>query len=190
MEEEKLDVILQRAVSMGLNCDAGTLGKLRQVPLLYLARMMGKYLTYEKHITEALSVLSLATAKRENLQDDEAVVVLKFFSGKLSSLQTVETSVECIARVIEALSTQRPCSENVFAELAHGFLANVRFQALPTNVRRSGFKIINYMLSEASAPWLTTPVLRLLLEAMDAEGEPELVAKMFEFSLLYKYLCG
>ncbi|RNE99184.1 putative folate/biopterin transporter [Trypanosoma rangeli] len=181
MLEENLDVALEKAVSLGLNCDADTLKKLRQVPLLYLSRMMGTYLTNEKYIIEALSLLSLATAGRESLLDEEAVVVLKFFSGKLSSLQIVETSVECIARVIEDLSMQRPCSKNVFAELANGFLPNVRFQALPTKVRRSGFKIINYMLSEASVPWLTTPVLRLLLEAMDGEGEPELVVNTFEF---------
>ncbi|EAN86301.1 hypothetical protein, conserved [Trypanosoma cruzi] len=185
MSGEKVDDKIERAISMGLNCDEETFEKLRQVPLLQLCRMMSRYLTDEKHIIEALFVLSLATTRRKTLLDEEAVFVLKFFLGKLSSLRTIETSVECITRVIEYLSSQRPCSKIVFTELANGFLPNVRLQALPTRVRRSGFKILKYMVSEATVPWLTTPVLRLLLEAMDEEGEPELVLHTFE---LYYFL--
>ncbi|KAH9584055.1 MMS19 [Trypanosoma melophagium] len=160
--------------------DDETTGKLRKVPLLQLSRMMSTYLTDEKQVVNAISLLACVTIGRENLTNDEAEVVLKFFIAKLSTMHTVEAAVESMALVVKDLSCKQPCCEIIFKLLSDGFLQNVRFQALPNKVRRHGYNILMFMVSRETLPWFTTSFLRLLLDAIDEESEPELVMCAFE----------
>ncbi|KEG12914.1 putative folate/biopterin transporter [Trypanosoma grayi] len=184
MKGEKSDALVERAMSMGIDCDADTLEQLRQVPLLHLTQLMSTHLTDEKHVVSALLVLARATTGRDCLTDEEAVVILRFFTGKLTSLPNVEAAVESISLVVEDLSTQRSCTKMLFDVLSDGFLRNVGFQALPTKIRRCGYKIFMFMVTKKTMPWLATPFLRLLLNALDGESEPELVMHALDLQYL------
>ncbi|ORC86809.1 putative folate/biopterin transporter [Trypanosoma theileri] len=185
MLEEEVKTWLERVMLSGPTTnnnsdDDETLRKLRKVPLLQLSCMMSTYLTDEKQVSNALSLLARTTVGRDNLTNEEAEVVLKFFEGKLSTIQTVEAAVESIALVVKDLSCKQPCSEKIFKLLSDGFLQNVRFQALPNKVRRHGYDVLMFMVSKETLPLFTTSFLRLLLDAIDEESEPELVMSAFE----------
>ncbi|RHW70829.1 Dos2-interacting transcription regulator of RNA-Pol-II [Trypanosoma brucei equiperdum] len=180
MSVEEVDTLLQGVVTCGTNADEVTLEKLRGIPLLQLSRMMGKYLTGEEHVVNAVRVLGLATVNRRDRTIEEVDVMLRFFSRKLSSMQTIAVAVESTALLVRELSSEGPCTSDVFNVLHTEFLQSFSLQALPTNVRSWGYDVLRFTVTKETATWFTTPFLQVVLKSMDEENEPELLMRALE----------
>ncbi|AAZ13115.1 hypothetical protein, conserved [Trypanosoma brucei brucei TREU927] len=180
MSVEEVDTLLQGVVTCGTNADEVALEKLREIPLLQLSRMMGKYLTGEEHVVNAVRVLGLATVNRRDRTIEEVDVMLRFFSRKLSSMQTIAVAVESTALLVRELSSEGPCTSDVFNVLHTEFLQSFSLQALPTNVRSWGYDVLRFTVTKETATWFTTPFLQVVLKSMDEENEPELLMRALE----------
>ncbi|CCD21307.1 hypothetical protein, conserved [Trypanosoma vivax Y486] len=173
---EEWSAALEKAICSGTATES-TLTYLRQLPLLEVSRLFGPYLTDEVSVTSAVRILGQAAAGRTHVSSEEATPILQFFSAKLTSMQTVEASVEAMAVTVQELSRHNVHTEKVFTCLHDGFLQNISLQALPTQTRHHGYVILEFMASEPMVQWFTVSFLQKLLASIDEESDPALVLR-------------
>lgn len=175
------------AVKLDELCPEETLAKLRERPLLQLCKDMQPFLTEEASLLPAMRVLAKASVKRDSpLRSEEIALLGGFFAQKAANPSYADVAATCFRALVEEVRRQAADrTTELFVLTVDELLPVIHLQDRAVGVRCTCFEVLHAVMREdvVSDPAVCTAErLRVVLDALDGEGDPKLVLATFSIT--------
>lgn len=167
----------------GVVCPDEVTAAMRAAPLLQVCKDMQPFLINDTTLVQAMTMFAHAAVGRSFMQPEELALLGNFFTDKAAKPALADTAAACLKLIIDDALDNGRFQAEVFILLVDKVLPAIHLQDRPVGVRRASFALIQRVLCE---PVLADPAtgtvarLRTVLEAIDGEGDPQLVVAMFD----------